>query len=336
MLTFAYIWMLSLLPLPLVVRWLLPSHRAVRPAIRIPFFRKMARLTGQEPESGSVVRRRNTVQAVLYGVVWCAVVVSLARPQWLEPPIVKELPTRDLLLAVDLSGSMETRDVKDKDGNPVDRLTAVKQVLGDFLVQRKGDRVGLLVFGSAAFVQVPFTQDLDVCLELINETAPRMAGPKTALGDAIGLGITLFERSTVEHRVIIALTDGNDTGSRVPPTEAARVAKDNGITIHTIAFGDPASVGEALFDEQTLKSMAAITNGQYFFATDRDALAEIYAELDRIETRKVNTISHRPRLDLFYWPLALALVLSTGYHLIMAVRQHRRIRKYDFKYQTTT
>ncbi|NNK02067.1 MAG: VWA domain-containing protein [Desulfatitalea sp.] len=328
--------MLFLLPLPLVARWRLPSHRAVRPAIRIPFFQKMARLTGQQPESGSVIHRRNTVQAILYAVIWCAVVVALAKPQWLKPPIVKALPTRDLLLAVDLSGSMETEDVKGKDGKPVARLTAVKQVLGDFLMGRKGDRVGLLVFGTAAFVQVPFTQDLDVCLELINETAPRMAGPKTALGDAVGLGITLFERSTVSHRVMIVLTDGNDTGSRVPPTEAARVAKDNGITIHTIAFGDPAAVGEELFDQQTLKSMATITDGQYFYAADRQALAQIYAELDRIETRKVNTISHRPRLDLYYWPLSLALVLSTLYHLVMAVRQRHRIGKLDYKKLSTT
>jgi Ca-activated chloride channel family protein len=329
--TFAHIWVLSLLPLPLVVRWMLPAYRAMRPAIRIPFFQRMARLMGQQPETGSAVRRRNAMQGILYAVVWCAVVTALARPQWLEPPIVKEMPTRDLLLAIDLSGSMEAEDVKGKDGRPVDRLTAVKQVLDDFLVRRNGDRVGILVFGTAAFVQVPFTQDLDVCRELIKETAPRMAGPKTALGDAIGLGITLFERSTVKERVMIALTDGNDTGSRVPPTEAARIAKDNGITIHTVAFGDPASIGEEQFDEETLKSVAATTDGRYFYAADRDALEAIYAELDRIETSKVDTTSHRPRRDLYYWPLALALVVSIGYHFFLAFRQRRRFRKLDFR-----
>ena len=124
----------------------------------------------------------------------------------------------------------------------------------------------------------------------VQETFPRMAGPKTAFGDAIGLGITLFERSTVKARVMIALTDGNDTQSRVPPAEAARIARDKGITIHTVAFGDPASVGEEQFDEEALKRVAQTTGGQYFYAADRDALEAIYAELDRIETRKVETI----------------------------------------------
>jgi Ca-activated chloride channel family protein len=185
----------------------------------------------------------------------------------------------------------------------------------------------MVVFGSAPFVQVPFTQDLEVVRELVRETAPRMAGPKTSLGDALGLGITLFESSTVEERVMIALTDGNDTGSRVPPTEAARIAKDNGITLHTIAFGDPASVGEETFDEATLKTMAQITGGRYFYAADREKLEGIYAEIDRIETRKVDTISFRPRLDLFHMPLALALIFSMGYHFFAAVRRQRQISR---------
>src|SRR5262249_14305415 len=147
--------------------------------------------------------------------------LALARPQWLEPPVTRTLPSRDLMLAVDLSGSMETKDFTAPDGKKVDRLTAVKAVLDDFLSRRKGDRVGLIVSGSAAFVQAPFTDDLDVCRELLSETSVRMAGPKTALGDAIGLAITRFEKSNTPQRVLIALTDGNDTGSRVPPERAA-------------------------------------------------------------------------------------------------------------------
>lgn len=327
MFTFAYTWILLLLPLPLLLRWVMPSHRESRSAVRIPFFQRLARATGQQPALGAVVRRRSATQAVFYGFVWCAVVVALARPQWLEPPVVKEVPTRDLLLAIDLSGSMETEDIRDKDGGKMSRLDAVKGVLDEFLTRRKGDRVGMVVFGNAPFVQVPFTQDLEVVRELVQETAPRMAGPKTSLGDALGLGITLFERSTVKERVMIALTDGNDTGSRVPPTEAARIAKDNRITIHTIAFGDPTSIGEEKFDEATLKTMAQTTGGQYFYAADREKLEGIYAEIDRIETRKVDTISFRPRLDLFHMPLALALIISMGYHIITVVRRQHQIRR---------
>jgi Ca-activated chloride channel family protein len=329
LLVFAYIWGFLLLPLPLMVRWFLPAYREMRPAVRIPFFQRLAQATGQQPDSGAAVRRRTVLQGVLYSMAWCAVVTALARPQWLEPPIFREVPTRDLLLAIDLSGSMEAEDVTGRDGSSTDRLTAVKEVLDDFLGRRQGDRVGIIVFGTEAFVQAPFTEDLAVCRELVQETAARMAGPKTALGDAIGLSITLFERSTVEERVLIALTDGNDTGSRVPPTEAARIASDNGITIHTIAFGDPASVGEEQFDEETLKTVAQTTGGRYFYAADKNALEAIYSELNQIETRKVETITHRPRRDLFHWPLVLVLVVSIGYHLPMALQHQLRKRRFQ-------
>jgi Ca-activated chloride channel family protein len=327
MLTFASPWLFIFLLLPLLLRRILPSYRETRTAIRIPFFQKLAQLTDQQPEPGSVVQQSSLMQHILFAIIWCSIVTALARPQWLEPPIIKELPTRDLLLAIDLSGSMETEDVLSKDGSTVDRLTAVKEVIDDFLKKRQGDRVGILVFGTGAFVQVPFTQDLEASREMVQETAARMAGPKTAFGDAIGLGITLFERSTVTNRVMIVLTDGNDTQSRVPPAEASRIAKDKGITIHTVAFGDPTSVGEEQLDEETLNAIAKTTGGRSFYAADREELEAIYEELDRIETRKVETIAHRPQLDLFHWPLAFALVLSMGYHFILSGHHYLTSRK---------
>ena len=324
MLTISYPWLLIVLPLPLLLRWLLPAYGERRPAVRMPFFQTLTESSGAKAAEGAVLRKRSRIQALLFIVAWCAVVAALVRPQWLEPPVVRELPTRDLLLAVDLSGSMEAKDFKGKDGQTVDRLTAVKEVLDDFLSRRKGDRVGLLVFGTAAFVQVPFTQDLEVSRQLLQETQVRMAGPKTAFGDAIGLGITLFERSEVEQRVMIALTDGNDTGSKIPPHEAAKIAADKGIVIHTVAIGDPASVGEEKLDEEALKQVAEISRGKYFFAGDRDQLEGIYTELDRLETRKVETVSFRPKLDLFHWPLALATILFLLYHLVMALVSLRK------------
>jgi Ca-activated chloride channel family protein len=158
------------------------------------------------------------IQRVFLWGVWVCLVLALARPQWLEAPISKTLPTRDLLLAVDLSGSMETQDFTDASGQRVDRLTAVKQVLDEFLARRQGDRVGLIFFGSAAFVQAPFTEDLEACRTLLGEAQVRMAGPKTVFGDAIGLAITVFARAAgLQERVLIVLTDGNDTDSEVPP-----------------------------------------------------------------------------------------------------------------------
>lgn len=310
MLTLAYPWLLALLPLPLLVRWLVPSYREPRQGLRVPFLPRLAKVTGREPTAGAVVLRGGWVRSVALIAVWVCVVAALVRPQWLEPPISRTVPVRDMMLAVDLSGSMQTKDFTDASGKTVDRLTAVKQVLDDFLARRKGDRVGLIVFGNAPFVQVPFTQDLGVCRELLAETQVGMAGPKTAFGDAIGLAITVFDRSDVPEKVLIVLTDGNDTGSQVPPEKAAAVAKDKGIVIHTVAVGDPKAAGEDKLDEETLKRVATTTGGTYSHAGNRTELEAIYRRLDELPTREAQTITHRPRTDLFQWPLAAGFVLS--------------------------
>jgi Ca-activated chloride channel family protein len=207
---------------------------------------------------------------------------------------------------------MAQKDFTNAAGAKLDRLSAVKEVLGDFLVRRKGDRVGLVVFGDAPFLQSPFSTDLNLCRRLLDETAIGMAGPRTALGDAVGLGITLFDQSDATAKTIIALTDGNDTASRVPPIEAGRVAAERGIRIHTVAIGDPTTVGEEKLDAETLRAVARNSGGTYFFAADRNQLMGIYEELDRIETRQVKVVGHRPRLDLFFWPLLGALLLWLG------------------------
>jgi len=325
--TLAHPWVLALILLPLVLRLLLPAYREPKQAIRAPWFDRLASLFGAEPSEGAVVAKTSLLRLCFQLVLWSLIVLALARPQFIEEPIQRVVPTRDLLLLVDLSGSMEAEDFTNSAGEKVDRLTAVKEVLDEFLTRREGDRVGLIVFGNAAFVQVPFTQDLDACRMLLEETAVRMAGPKTAFGDAIGLGITLFERSEVEDRVMIALTDGNDTGSKIPPAEAAKIARDNEIVVHVVGVGDPASTGEEMLDEEALQAVADTTGGRYFFAQDRDQLAEIYDELDRIGTREIEAETYRPRLDLFQWPLAAFLVLSLVFHLGLLVRQSIRERK---------
>lgn len=311
---FVHPWLLALVALPLLLRWVLPPWHTSSTAIRAPFFDRLALLLDARPERGATVHGTSWIRWIAQALLWSLLVVALARPQQIEAPIHKVIPSRDLLLLVDLSGSMETRDFTNAAGERIDRLTAVKEVLDDFLTRREGDRVGLVVFGNAAFVQVPFTEDLEVCRLLLDETGVRMAGPRTAFGDAIGLGITLFEESEVEERVMIALTDGNDTGSRIPPADAARIAADRDITIHVVGIGDPTSVGEALLDEEALQDVARSTGGRYFFALDRDELAGIYGELDRIGSRDIETESYRPRTDLFHWPLAAFLLLGLIEH----------------------
>jgi Ca-activated chloride channel family protein len=253
--------------------------------------------------------RENWIPVGTLVIIWLLLLVSLAKPQWLKPAVTKNQPTRDLLLLVDLSGSMRQEDFTSESGQLVDRLTAVKQVLGDFLERREGDRVGLVVFGDAPFLQSPFSDDLQLSRRLLDETDIGMAGPRTAFGDAIGLGISLFDASDVPAKTIIALTDGNDTASQVPPIEASRIARERGIRIHTVAIGDPTTVGEEKLDEVTLRDVATQAGGSYFFAADRQQLAGIYDELDRIETRQIDVISHRPRVELYFWPLLAALVL---------------------------
>src|SRR5262249_23054173 len=235
-------------------------------------------------------------------------------------------PARDLLLLVDLSGSMDTQDFTDPAGTKVSRLAAVKQVLDDFLARRQGDRVGVVVFGNAAFTLVPFTTDLKLCRQLVQEMQVGMAGPRTALGDAIGLGVTLFAHSTVPARTVIALTDGNDTSSLVPPAEAARVAHDNGIVIYTVAVGDPTAAGEDKLDEAALKDVADITGGGFYRPLDPAELADIYRRLDAIETRRIDSVSFQPRCELFWMPLLALLLLSMTAQVLLLVRWPRARR----------
>jgi len=309
-LNFAFPWLFLLAPLPWLIRLLLPAYREPRPAVRAPFVGLLASLSGQESDGGKLLRRRLNMQWIMLTLVWLALVAALARPVWMGDPIVKELPMRDLLVAVDLSGSMETEDFTDDTGTVTNRLTAAKQVIDNFLSRRQGDRVGLIFFGTAAFVQAPFTEDLEVVRSLMDEAQVRMLGPKTALGDAIGVAINLFERSSVEERVLITLTDGNDTGSLVPPVRAAEIARDNGVTIYTVAMGDPQAAGEQALDEEALEAVAAKTGGAYFRANDRTELESIYAALDQLAPKQVETQSYRPEHELYFWPAGFALLLS--------------------------
>lgn len=310
MFVFANIWLFVLLPLPLVFRRLTRPYREDRPAVLVPFFEELAALSGQSPGDGAIVRGQPLPRQIVAGLCWILLVAAMARPQWVEPPVVKEVPSRDILLGVDLSSSMETEDFTTADGKKSSRLDAVKGVLDDFLKRRKGDRVGLIFFGTAPFIQAPFTEDLDTCRELLREAQVGMAGPKTAIGDAIGLAIHMFKDSTVKDKLLILLTDGNDSSSKLEPEKAAAIAKDDGIVIDAVAVGDPTAVGEQKLDVKTLKNVAAMTGGSYYWAGDGPGLENIYKEIDRLSTHQIESVSYRPKVDLYYWPLAAVLILS--------------------------
>ncbi len=317
MLEFQLPWMALALPLPLIVFWLVKPYRSRQEGVRIPFFESVAGAAGEAPSEGAVVLRRTLFQWLLAPLIWVLLLAALTRPVWVEPPLEKIESARDLLLAVDLSGSMETRDMRDVEGRPQARLIAVQEVLDGFIARREGDRIGLMFFGTAPYLQAPFTLDHELVRELLSQAAVGTPGPQTMLGDAIGLAINTFEDSPASQRVLVLLTDGNDTGSKVPVARAASLAGGEGITVHTIGFGNPGSADEGLFDQEALDDIAEVTGGVSFMAGDREALEAVYAQLDELEPQEFETISYRPTRPLYMFPLGLALVLFVVMHLIL-------------------
>jgi Ca-activated chloride channel family protein len=309
-------WAFFLLPLPLLAWWLLPPHRERMQAVRVPFFEQAAQVTGLTPQLGAVVHRRTWVQKLLLPACWLLCLLAMARPQWVEPPIERIQAARDLLLAIDLSQSMETRDYTLPDGSRVDRLTAVKGVVEDFIARRSTDRIGLVVFGQAAFPQAPLTLDHDSVRLLLLETRIGMAGPQTAIGDAIGVAIRMTEHSKASDKVLVLLTDGNDTASRLPPQRAAEIARKHRIVIHTIGIGDPRASGEDKVDLDALQAISAATGGRSFRAENRAALEAIYTTIDEITPDKAKHLQYRPHIDLYWIPLAVAAVLLAARHVL--------------------
>jgi Ca-activated chloride channel homolog len=310
MFEFAWPWMLALLPLPLLAWWLLPPYRARQASVQIPFFERLATATGQTPQRGAVVLRRRAIQMAAAIVIWILVVAALARPQWVGDPVTREVSARDLILAIDISGSMDQRDFHTPDGAMLTRLDGVKRVIKDFIARRHGDRVALILFGTKAYVQVPFTQDLETATQLLEQTQVGMAGQQTAIGDTIGLAIKTLQNSTASQKMLILLTDGNDTASRVPPEHAADIARQNEVVVYTVGVGDPAASGENRVDLGILQSVATTTGGQFFRAENGAQLEAIYADIDRLAPAKLDTLSWRPKLPLFQWPLGAAVILS--------------------------
>lgn len=308
-----YPWLLLLLPLPWLAFRYLPVYQEARSAVRVPFFSAMSRAVGETPASAGT--RSNHWQLWLNVLVWALLLVAAARPVFVEKPIERQQPVRDLMLAIDLSQSMETEDFTNAAGQKINRLAAVKEVVQGFIDKRKDDRLGLIVFGSGAYPQAPLTLDHASLSLLLEDTGIGMAGPNTAIGDAIGLSLKLLDKAHEQEKVLILLTDGNDTSSAITPDHAAEMAAAKGVVIHTIGIGDPTASGEAKVNLQSLQQIAQATGGQFFRAEDRTALDQVYSTLDRLTPHQVKTLSHQPQRELFYWPLGAALVLLTLYHL---------------------
>ncbi|MEQ1637094.1 MAG: VWA domain-containing protein [Methylococcales bacterium] len=313
-------WLLLALPLPLLVRWLLPAHLvAQQAALKVPFLED---ITDEPTQAVSQTRRWPFWLAI---VAWIALVIAGTRPQWLGEPIEQAVSGRDLMLAVDLSGSMETPDFI-INGQQVDRLTATKKVASEFIEHRVGDRLGLILFGTLAYLQTPLTFDRQTVQTLLNESTIGMAvgendEDRTAIGDAIGLAVKRLKNQPVDSRVLILLTDGVNTAGEVTPIKAAELAAEQHLKIYTIGVGADEMVVRNFFvsrkvnpsadlDEETLTAVAKKTGGRYFRARNTDELNQIYQLLDQLEPVEKDKQYFRPRSELFYWPLAVSLLLA--------------------------
>lgn len=320
-----YPWLLLLLPLPWLAYRFLPAYNEARSAVRVPFFAAMSRAVGEAP--GTAGSRRNRWQLLLNVLVWALILLAVSRPVYVEKPIERQQPVRDLMLAIDLSQSMETEDFTNAQGEKINRLAAVKGVVQGFIDKRKDDRIGLIVFGSGAYPQAPLTLDHASVSLLLADTGIGMAGPNTAIGDAIGLSLKLLDKAHEQEKVLILLTDGNDTSSAITPDHAAEMAANKGVVIHTIGIGDPDASGEAKVNLQGLEQIANTTGGRFFRAEDRAALDQVYNTLDQLTPHQVETLSHQPQRELFYWPLSAALLLLALYQLGALLRSNLKVAR---------
>ena len=326
MIHFEWPWMLLCIALPWLVSRTVPraKHRQ-RGGLFAPFLHgHLSAPSAQDPAP-----RARAWWTIPAAIVWTLLVVAALRPQWLGDPMPVPESGRNIMLAIDVSGSMETADLALDSGAELTRLDVVKEVAGDFIERRSGDRVGLILFGSHAYVQAPLSFDTGTVRRFLNEAAIGIAGRETAIGDAVGLALKRLRQAPGERAVLVLLTDGVNTAGAVAPRQAASLAAQDGLKIYTIGvgadavrvpgfFGSRVVNPSANLDEDTLRAMAEETDGRYFRARERQELAAIYRDLDALEPAAGDARQFRPVIALYPWPLGLAFMLSlalAGYSL---------------------
>lgn len=311
MFEFSYQWVFFLLPLPLLVRFLLSPKKRAYTQVWIPLAEGLDQQTSNK-------------QNPLFGVftpwlLWLLLLATVAKPIWFGEPIRIQQQSRDMILSLDLSGSMKQIDMP-LNGKTVNRLTLVKSLVKDFITQRQGDRLGLILFADHAYLQTPLTFDLKTVAQMVDETEIGLVGNQTAIGESIAMAIKRFVENKNEQRVLILLSDGSNTSGNVTPLIAAQQAAKNGITIYTIGIGADEMVRRGFWgnekvnpsadlDEATLTKIASLTNGQYFRARSQDDLEKIYQTINKLQPVNSDFLEFRPEKDLFYWPLSVATTL---------------------------
>lgn len=333
MFMFYWPWLILLLPLPLIVRFFLPANKErgtnAIPEVYFPSLHRLRMCFSQSKLNGNP---SNGLFLHILCLLWLCLVLAVMRPQLVDQYTQVQHEGYDLMLAVDISGSMRALDFSTKE-RMVSRLDVTKDVVGKFVNGRQGDRIGLILFGENAFLRVPLTLDALSISHMLNNAVSGVAGFGTAIGDAIGLSIRSLRNRPEESRVIILLTDGMDTASSIPPLEATKIAKQYGIRIYTIGVGKKGPVPypndkggidivEVPMDESLLKEIASLTEGQYFRATDQNALKAIYDKINQLEKTKADVRTYAIRQALYQYPLGAAAILL---FILFAITLYRRM-----------
>lgn len=312
MIEFSWWWPLLLWPIPILYRVLRRTYQQQQTPLAITRLPDLAR--EQRPLTTS-----NPWWQMVALVIWSLVIIALMRPQWLGEPIAAHHDAREMMIAVDLSGSMEIADMNIA-GQQVDRLTMLKHVMRDFIDRREGDRIGLILFADTAYVQAPMTYDRATVKQMLDETVLRLIGERTAIGDAIALAVKRFADRTETNKILILVTDGQNTAGQVDPLQALELAKYYGVKIYAIGVGAEEVIIDGFFgqrrvnpshdlDENMLRRLADETGGAYFRARSTTELERIYTELDTYEPVQGDAQLRRPQTALFYWPLGAAWLL---------------------------
>ncbi|MCD1598345.1 vWA domain-containing protein [Rheinheimera aquimaris] len=312
MLEFGYPWLAVLVIMPLLLR--VKRQATTEAALTLPALARLA----SEPSGRK--GKHVSLSSVLAMIIWLMLVLAATQPRWLGEPVTLPQQGRDLMLALDLSGSMEIADMQYQ-GQSVNRLDAVKSVVSDFIKRRQGDRIGLILFADAAYQQTPLTFDLVTVQKMLDDSVLRLVGTRTAIGEAIGLAVKRLNTYDSSNKVLILLSDGANTAGNIQPLEALQLAKAAGVRIHTVGVGAEQMVQQSVFgqrvvnpsqdlDERLLTKLAEDTGGRYFRARDLNELNQIYQLIDQLEPIERDSVTYRPQRSLLHWPLALALLLS--------------------------
>lgn len=327
-LSFIWPWMIAFLPLPWIIRRIIkPVHKQHTPLLAPQI---IARIEDQLPTENLIESNQSSKRIPLLAILlWVSLIIAATRPVLYLDTTPFQVSGKEIILAVDLSGSMQKADMY-LNGDEVNRLVAVKSVVSEFINRRQGDRMGLIVFGTQAFLQSPLTYDLNTVNTLLDEAEIGMAGNNTAIGDAIGLTLKhLYETNSSHNAVLILLTDGSNTAGNVNPLDAAAKAQQMGLKIYTVGVGrvksrtglDMFLTNKSDMDIDTLSKISDLTGGKFFLANDTEQLAQIYQHINELESVEHEIFSYRLRTEFYPWPLALALLLS----LILAWSQLRKV-----------